>query len=228
MNRWFSNLILLALMVAASGLAFALRPTHKIADQGLRIDLEAMIPRSFGEWREEGQAPAQIVNPQQKEVLDRIYGQLLNRTYVNPYGYQIMLSIAYGKDERDGMEVHKPEGCYEGQGFTVQKVGASALATADGVIPVTRILTSLGPRVEPVTYWITVGNHVVTGRINKKLIEMSYGLYGKIPDGMLIRVSSIDAIAGKAYATQEKFTAEMLAAVAPEHRKRFAGDLQRK
>jgi len=228
MNVWFRNFILLALMVAASGLAFALRPTHKIADQGPKIDLEVMIPRAFGEWREEKQASVQIVDPRQKELLDKIYSQLLTRTYVNPGGYHIMLSIAYGSDQSGSLQVHKPEVCYPAQGFTLQKREGSALATAGGAIPVTRILTNLGPRVEPVTYWITVGDRVVTGGIQKKLIEMSYGFSGKIPDGTLIRVSSIDAIADRAYEIQNRFAAELLGALAPEHRQRFTGDLQRK
>jgi len=36
-------------MVAAAGLALAMTPTHKLADQGPKIDLETMIPKQFGE-----------------------------------------------------------------------------------------------------------------------------------------------------------------------------------
>ena len=32
-------------------------------------------------------------------------------------GRQIMLSIAYGEDQRDGMKLHYPEVCYPAQGF---------------------------------------------------------------------------------------------------------------
>ena len=90
----------------------------------------------------------------------------------------------------------------------------------------TRILTSLGQRSEPVTYWTTIGDRVVQGGVNKKIIEMSYGLTGKIPDGMLIRVSSIDAEAEKAYEIQNRFSAQMIGALAPENRQRFTGNLQ--
>ena len=40
MNLWLRNFVLLMLMLAASGLALALRPTQKIADQGPAIDLK--------------------------------------------------------------------------------------------------------------------------------------------------------------------------------------------
>jgi hypothetical protein len=33
-----------------TGLAIAITPTHKLADQGPKIDLETMIPKQFGEW----------------------------------------------------------------------------------------------------------------------------------------------------------------------------------
>jgi len=226
MKLWLRNFVLLALMLAASGLAMALRPTHKIADQAPSIDLQAIIPHAFGDWREEQQASSEIVDPQTKEMVEKLYSQTLSRTYVNPDGYRVMLSIAYGTDQSDAMQVHKPEVCYPAQGFALLDQQAGTLATASGSIPVTRIFTSLGQRSEPVTYWTTIGDRVVQGGFHKKLIEMSYGLTGRIPDGMLIRVSSIDREADKAYEIQNQFSAQMIGAVAPELRQRLTGNLQ--
>jgi EpsI family protein len=225
MNLLLRNIILLVLMLAASGLALALRPTQKISDLGTPIDLEKMIPPAFGEWREEKHASFQMVDPQQKETIDRIYTQTLSRTYVNGHGYRIMLSIAYGDDQRDSMQMHYPEVCYPAQGFTLEEKQRGTLATANGQIPVTRILTNLGPRSEPVTYWTTVGNRVFQGGIQKKVAEMSYGLNGNIPDGMLIRVSSIDGEAARAFEMQDQFADQMLAVLAPEARRKINGNL---
>ena len=228
MKLWLRNLLLLALMLAASGMAVALRPTHKIADQGPKVDLEAMIPLAFADWREEKQTSAQIVDPQTKEMVDKIYSQTLTRTYRNDNGYRIMLSIAYGSDQSDSMQLHKPEVCYPAQGFILHKKQAGTLALQTGEIPVTRILTSLGQRSEPITYWTTIGDQVVKGGINKKLVEMGYGLSGKIPDGMLIRVSSIDSNIDQAYQMQNQFAARMIDALAQEQRQRLTGNLQPK
>lgn len=210
-------------MLAASGLALALRPTEKIA--GPAVDLEVMIPRSFGEWREEEQKSVQIVDPQQQEMIDKIYTQTLSRTYINNQGYRIMLAIAYGDDQRDAMQTHYPEVCYPAQGFALENKQSGTLTTANGLIPVTRILTSLGPRHEPVTYWTTIGDRVVRSGIQKKFAEMSYGLNGKIPDGMLIRVSSIDTDATNAYEMQTQFADRMLGALTPEYRAKLNGNL---
>jgi EpsI family protein len=223
MNLWLRNFILMALMLAASGLAIALRPTHKIADQGPKVDLETIIPHAFADWREEKQSSAQIVDPRQKELIDKIYSQTLSRTYVNDKGYRIMLSIAYGSDQTDSMQVHKPEICYPAQGFVLVNKEAGSLRLGNGSIPVTRLVTTLGPRSEPVMYWTTIGDRAVIPGIQKKIIEMSYGLTGKIPDGMLIRVSSIDPDTKNAYEIQNQFSAQMVQALAPEYWLRLTG-----
>ena len=226
MNIWLRNFTLLALMLVTSGLTLALHPTHEISEQGPAIDLEVMIPRTFDKWREEQSRSVQIVDPQQKEMIDRIYTQTLSRTYVNADGYRIMLSMAYGDDQRDGMQMHYPEVCYPAQGFVLEDRQNGILTTTSGSISVTRILTSLGRRIEPVTYWTTVGDQVFQGSIQKKLTEMRYGLDGKIPDGMLIRISSIDDNTSNAYERQSQFANQMLEALAPESRKRLNGKPQ--
>lgn len=203
----------------------ALRPTHRVADIGPKIDLEAMIPQAFGDWHEEKQSSAQIVDPRTKEMLDKLYSQTLTRTYVNTRGYRIMLSIAYGEDQSDGRQVHKPEVCYPAQGFTLKDKQFGVLQTAYRAIPVIRILTSLGERIEPVTYWVTVGTVVVRGGVEKKLAEMRYGLNGEIPDGMLFRISSIDAQVDEAYVKQAQFASELLDQLTSANRQRLIGAL---
>jgi EpsI family protein len=123
------------------------------------------------------------------------------------------------------MQVHYPEVCYPAQGFALQEKQIGTLATERGAIPVTRILTNLGQRIEPVTYWTTVGDRVVQTGLQKKIAEMSYGLSGKIPDGMLIRVSSIDTDEDSAYKIHTQFANQMLSALTPEHRQRLNGNL---
>jgi EpsI family protein len=164
-----------------------------------------------------------MVDPQQQEMIEKIYTQTLSRVYKDNHGYRIMLAIAYGDDQRDSMQMHYPEVCYPAQGFSLQGKQTGTLATENGLIPVTRILTNLGQRNEPVTYWTTVGNRVFQGGLQKKIAEMSYGLNGKIPDGMLIRVSSIDAEAPRAYEMQAQFIDQMLGALTSEHRQKLNG-----
>lgn len=218
------NIVLLALMLLAAGLGAALRPTTSLADERPPIDLKAMVPTVFGDWQEQPSLSNQIVDPQQKQTIDKIYSQTLARTYANDNGYRIMLSIAYGKNQSDALSLHRPEVCYPSQGFSLVSQHRDQLNLMGGRIEVSRMETLLGQRIEPVTYWIVVGDHIVTTGINKKLVEMRYALTGRIPDGMLIRVSSIDKDTNRSIIMHNRFANDFVAAIASRDRSRFAGD----
>ncbi len=211
-----------ALMLVASIGAILAKPAARLADER-SISLEQIVPKAFGEWREEPQRFVQVVNPQTQEILDRIYSQVLSRVYVNEAGYRIMLSLAYGSDQRGSLQAHKPEVCYPAQGFALQKNDAALLPTPFGEIPVRRLYTTLGARLEPVTYWFTVGDRAIQGKLEKRLIEIKLGLTGRIPDGMLFRVSSIDGDQARAYRYQDQFIVQLLQSVAPAERQRLSG-----
>lgn len=215
--------VIAALMFAASVSAIVVRPTEKLADGDPSFSLETMIPKQFGEWREVTQWSVQVINPQTQEFLDKLYSQILTRTYVNAEGYRVMLSLAYGSQQRGSLQAHKPEVCYPAQGFILQKNESGLLMTAYGEIPVRRLFTTMGPRQEPVTYWFTLGDNVVQGWAQQKLAGLRYGLTGQIPDGMLFRVSSIDPDQMRANQMQDRFVNQLLQAVAPDERKRLIG-----
>ena len=165
-----------------------------------------------------------IANPEQEALLNKIYSQTLSRTYINSRNERVMLSIAYGGEQSDSMAVHKPEVCYPAQGFQILKnPSISTFATEEGSIPVKRLVATQGPRIEPITYWMTVGDKVAVSGLKWKLQQMKYGLTGKIPDGLLFRVSSIQADDAKAYKIQDDFTREMLKAMKPKERERIIG-----
>ena len=216
-------LTLAALMCTASIASIAVRPGQKAADKGKAISLEAIVPKGFGDWTELPEQNAQVVNPQTKELLDKLYSQLLSRTYVNKQGYRIMLSMAYGDDQRGGLQAHRPEVCYPAQGFKLGKVEDGVLATSYGKIDVRRLNTTYGARIEPVTYWLTVGDEVIRTPLDKRISQIRLGLTGQIPDGLLFRISSIDGDADRAFATQQKFVADMMAAVPAAARKQLSG-----
>jgi EpsI family protein len=218
------NLILFALMLAASGLTLALYPVQRIADQKPPVNLELMIPRQFADWHEDTRSAARIVDPQEREVLNEAYSQVLSRSYLNDQGNRIMLSIAYGATQRGSLQLHHPELCYPGQGFEIRSNQTAELVTRDGSLPIRRLETRLNrDRAEPVTYWAIVGERVVLNSFNRKLVEMRYGLQGKIADGLLFRVSSIDPDSAAAFQLQARFVTELLAAIPAGDRLRLTG-----
>lgn len=216
--------IVVVLAGAASYSAEALKPTHYLVEREGRFSVENALPKQFGEWRVDPYAGAGVVNPQQQEALDKIYSQLLSRVYVNGQGQRIMLSIAYGEDQRDGMAVHYPEICYPAQGFELKDKQVGVVATAQGSIPVRRLVTRMGlARTEPVTYWVMIGHQPTLGGINKKLLELRYAAQGVIPDGLLFRVSSIDRDSAAAFALQDQFIRQIVPAMDTGARTRLTG-----
>lgn len=182
-----------------------------------------MIPNQFGDWREEPQRISQIINPQTQELLDKLYSQILTRTYVNAEGYRIMLSLAYGSDQRGALQAHKPEVCYPAQGFKLHNTEVLPLATPIGTIPAQRLFASLGQRQEPVTYWFTMGDKAVQSKLERRLVQLTYGLTGRIPDGLLFRISSIDGDQARANRYHDQFVNQLLQAIPPGDRVRLSG-----
>ncbi len=217
------SLVLAALMLCSAAVTRALTPTARMADAQGRFSLEQMVPRAFGEWQVDARVMPLQVDAATQARLDKIYSQTLGRTYVNRNGERIMLSIAYGGDQGDNMGVHKPEVCYTAQGFTVSGARQGSLETGFGSLPVKRLFAVAGARQEPITYWITVGHKATMPGVEQRLQELRYGLSGTVPDGMLVRVSSIGADTGPAYALQDQFVRALLAALEPRARERLVG-----
>ena len=221
----FKHLVIGVCMFAAAGMALALKPTNKVADAGPKVDLEVLIPKTFGDWKIDTTIVPLIADPELQAKLDKIYNQTLTRTYVNSRNERIMLSIAYGGDQSDSMAVHKPEVCYPAQGFQILKNKAGTFSTGEGDIPVKRLVATQGQRIEPITYWTTVGDKVAVSGVKWKFQQLKYGLTGKIPDGLLFRISSIQADESAAYRNQDDFSRALLGALTPEGKERIIGNL---
>jgi len=219
----FKHLVISLCMFAAVGMAMVLKPTHKIADDRPQIDLETLIPKTFGDWKIDETITPLIANPEQEALIKKVYSQTLTRTYVNARGERIMLSIAYGSEQRDGMAVHKPEICYPAQGFQILKNTMGTLSTGEGGIPVKRLVATQGQRIEPITYWTTVGDDIAGTGLKWRLQQLKYGLTGQIPDGLLFRVSSIQADDAAAYQTQDAFARDLIKVLSPSGRQRIIG-----
>lgn len=211
------------LMVGASGLAHVTRPTIHLADQSAKTDLETLFPKSFGDWRLDPNVPASIVSPDVEALLKSLYAQTLSRTYVGPGGERIMLSVAYGGDQSDATRAHRPDVCYPAQGFDILASNNSSVPLGDASLPVKHMFAKLGQRFEPVTFWFIVGDRIAVTGQQQKIAQLSYGLRGYIPDGMLVRVSSINPDSEAGYRAQARFIADMRSAMPQPSRLKVFG-----
>jgi EpsI family protein len=168
-------------------------------------DLDAMFPKQFADWRLDTSMPVILPSPDVQAQLDKIYNQVLTRTYINAKGQRVMLSVAYGGDQSDGTSAHRPEVCYPAQGFAITSNQVATLNVAGREIHVRKLMSQLGERKEPITYWVVVGGQIVTTGVSQKLAQMRYGLRGIIADGMLMRVSTIDTDMNHGHSVQARF-----------------------
>jgi EpsI family protein len=216
-------LVIGLLMLVAAGATLAITPTKKLVDMASRTSLERAIPVQFGDWQIDSSLVPLTVDPQLERAVAKAYNQTLSRTYINSQGQRVMLSIAYGEDQRGESQAHRPETCYPGQGFQILSNHSGVLDTPFGSIPMRRLETRAVNRWEPVTYWMTIGDQAATSTVQRRLAMLSYASQGIVPDGLLFRISSIERESSKAFAAQSVFVNQLLEALDPMTRRRVAG-----
>ena len=216
-------LLVFCVIVVTVGVAHWMRPTVYMTDLLGKPNLETRFPERFGDWRIDARAAMVQPSPETQALLNSIYNQTLTRTYVNATGDRIMLSVAYGGDQSDGTRAHVPEVCYPAQGFQITAKANGQLKLANRLVAVRQLMTNMGTRNEPVTYWLVVGDQVTVSRTDQKLAQFRLGLKGLIPDGMLVRVSNIDANMTHGYQLQAAFLSELADAIPEASRDRVFG-----
>lgn len=216
--------VLAAVMVGASLLALAMTPRHHLADEQLREKLDQIVPTAFAGWQVDRSIIPVPPSPDVQQVLDATYDETLARTYRDRFGRRVMLSLAYGRNQHKGMNTHRPEICYPAQGFKLELAGqADALPYGRRSLPVTRVVAAQGGRHEPITYWLLVGNELTRFGYAQRWSAVRHGLRGIIPDGVLVRVSTIEPDNAVAFQTHDQFIRDLLDAVGPARLPRLIG-----
>jgi EpsI family protein len=218
--------VLIALMAMAFILGFSLHPEKKMSKDRQTVNFNQIIPLSFNGWTMDKTENSTLVDPEVKEQLASVYSQTVSRTYVNTQQQRVMLSVAYGGDQEEVMQVHKPEVCYTAQGFTVKKNGVVPINTDKGTVHALQLITNQAERVEPVTYWITIGNTIALNGLAWRWERIKYGLTGTLPDGLLFRVSSIGNDAKQEYQIQQQFIQSLMSYLSLNDAKQLMGTIK--
>jgi EpsI family protein len=217
-------------ILGAAVLAKVLEPHELMARSSASLNLEQIIPRQFGTWKLLPEIspvipadPEGYVEPDPNSA--RIYSQEVGRGYTDGHGHVVMLMVAYGPVQNFRLKAHRPEMCYTAQGFRVsEKTGAELSYRADALpIKMARLTAEREARFEPISYWMRVGNDISNGVIDRQLIRLKYGLRGIVPDGALIRVSTIGLPKDESYQLQDQFIRDLLAAIPPSELNFFTG-----
>lgn len=216
-------LVVLVLMLGAATLSVVAVPTNLLADTRPGFDLEKSIPTAFGDWKVDPYLIPIPPSPDQESALRKTYDQVVSRTYVNSKGERIMLSVTYGSRQNQQMRAHRQEVCYSAQGFKISQLQRLPLNVAGATVPSARMVATQGQRVEPVTYWFTMGDQAVMSYLDRELTQLRYAVAGQIPDGYLIRVSSLSSNPNDAFERQSDFANALMSSLDPELRARLIG-----
>ena len=225
----FQALLASAAILGAGILAEVIKPTELLAATHPAPNLEMTLPKEFGEWHLVPNIG--LVTPSEPgayvkaELEQRIYSQEVSRGYVDAAGNVIMFLVAYGPVQNYRLKSHLPEVCYSAAGFRVsaKKVNSVSYLKDTPPLTVSRLVAEKESRFEPITYWMKVGDDVATGVFDRQIARMKYGVEGIIPDGALIRVSTVGLSEVASYKLQDKFVHDLLEALSPKDRKFFTG-----
>lgn len=186
-----------------------------------RPQVAKLIPGQIGEWR---LAPfADVLIPQAEKAEDRNYDEVVTRYYENPSSAGIMLLVAYGSAQVGDTELHRPEACYPVAGFRLRRWPTIRLDAGGSAIPARSLTAVATGRVEQLLYWTRVGREFPTSSVAQRWSAMRQTLDGSVPDGVLVRISTINADRNTAVGIMERFAGELLAAGGPALRTVLTG-----
>lgn len=212
----------LILGVATAG--YAMKSKSLMVDRREQPNYSELVPNAFGEWK---LLPhIRLVVPVEEDALaNRIYSQMVGRGYADRSGNVVMLLIAYGPRQIDKLQLHRPEICYVAEGFRVSALQPSTLEIEPGRPPleVSKLVARREGRVERITYWMRIGDHVVSSLFRRQLTTVSYGLQGLIADGALLRISTVNMDEETANEVQARFIRDLLKAISSENLAYFVG-----
>jgi EpsI family protein len=215
------DLLIGGMLAAAAGLAWWREPHLSAASIG-KNGLDKLVPTTIGPWRY--QTASGIVLPPPDALAKLLYDQQLARTYVADNDQPVMLVMAYGAGQNGALQVHRPEICYPASGYRLTFTERDTLPIGHGQsIPVRTFTAESDTRIEQILYWSRIADHLPTSWTSQRIAIMEENLRGYIPDGLLVRVSTISPDRVGSMAVLERFCRTLLGAIGPDSRHKLIG-----
>lgn len=195
---------------ALGGATSALNRPRELPEGGL----DALIPAQIGPWRSAG-AHGVVVAEEGEELPGR-YDDLLARVYEAETLPPVTLLVAYGASQRDDVRIHRPEGCYPAAGFSLSDREPVRLRFAGAPTISAHILLAQSVlRTEQVLYWTRIGREFPTSSMAQRWVVVRENVAGRVPDGVLVRVSAPSPDRTRALSSFRAFLGALLARSSP-------------
>jgi len=210
------------LLMAAGAGAIAAQP-RTFERKKLQTPLDTLIPRAIGGWRVDGSTG--LILPEADTLDETLYDDQLSRAYAGPGLPAMMLLIAHGVGGfATGVGVHRPETCYPAAGFTISATRDALLPVAPGARIPARFLTAVrGERQEQIGYWRRISDDFPVSAPQERMLILRRNLAGVIPDGILVRISTVDPDRDRAAQGINRFAAALIASCGAEARRVLLG-----
>lgn len=211
------HLLMGAALTATAAIAFAREPqeTMRRLKPG---ELEGMIPNRIGQWAFETRSG--LVLPPDDPLVKSLYSDVLTRVYVSDDRPPIMLLIAYSNTQNGMLQLHRPEVCYPAGGYTLTETKTKVLNMGPGIQVPARFFSAESPsRTEQVMYWTRIGTESPTSWIDQRTAVVRANLKRIIPDGILVRVSTVLPDYTSAEPVLHEFASSLLRQLEPNGRK---------
>ena len=216
------------MLVTAAAVQFLPTPVIETSEPVLA----QTVPSMFGEWKEVSSVAEQVDPGKNTDEpsMDRPYDDVLMRTYGNSRGDVVLLTLAYGRNQRQEVKIHRPDVCYTAQGFSLvnrSHIAFPVIGIGGRPVEGMRMLVTAPGRTEAVSYWIRIGDEFSDNAWAIRYHIFQQGISGRAVDGMLVRVSQIvsgaDAASAERYRVQERFLADLVHALPKSARRQLVG-----
>lgn len=178
------------LAIGALGLSEAIRPRRRVRLMPAG-KLEEMVPKSFPGFTEYAGGP--IIAPTTPDSLaDRLYSATVARTFVPQVESMppVMLLIAYGGEQSDLLQLHRPEACYPAIGAPIVGQGPGVVPLGSARVPATFLTAQRGEFLEDIVYFTRLGEALPRTASEQRSDRLKQAMQGVIGDGILVRASS--------------------------------------
>lgn len=164
-----------------------------------------------------------ILIPKGEDSKDKSYDQVLTRYYTGGSAVPIMLLIAYGSAQVGNTELHRPEVCYPSAGFRLRSWPDVPLQFLGKTISARSMTAFATGRIEQILYWSRVGRSFPTSSLGQRWAALRATMQGSVPDGVLVRISTIDSDREGALPVLREFADALLDAGGTELRMLLTG-----
>ncbi|MEE4207736.1 MAG: exosortase C-terminal domain/associated protein EpsI [Parvularcula sp.] len=151
-------------------------------------EFRAAIPSKVGGWT--SRRSAELVLPE-LDGGEKLYENLETRIYEGSNLPSIMFLVAYSSVQINDVQVHRPEVCYPVAGLPIISSTPTTFQFRGKQIAARDVIADRRGPEEQILYWVRVGNRFPTTWLDQRMAMASDSLKGTLPDGVLVRISTI-------------------------------------